>query len=66
MISYNLRGRLLQGGKIEAYQLLEAHPLYTKYLHRWTMLADSYAGGMEYEQGHYLEQYYYETQEEYV
>jgi hypothetical protein len=66
MLSYNLRSKLLTGGKIEAYQLLESHPLYQKYLHRWSMLADSYAGGMEYEQGHYLEQYYYETQEEYI
>ena len=66
MITYNLRAQLLEGGKIEAYQLLESHPLYKKYLPRWTMLADSYAGGMEYEQGHYLEQYYYETQEEYI
>ena len=66
MLSYNLRSKLLQGGRIEAHELIESHPLYKKYLSRWTMLSDSYAGGMEYEQGHYLEQYYYETQEEYI
>ena len=34
MITYNLRAQLLEGGKIEAYQLLESHPLYKKYLPR--------------------------------
>ena len=64
-ISYNLRSRIGMGGKLDVNQVLESHPMYYKYLPRWTMLADSYAGGMEYEQGHYLEQYYYETIEEY-
>ena len=64
--TYNLRNQVMQGGKIEVYHLIESHPLYRKYLPRWEMLADSYAGGMEYQMGEYLERYYYETQEEYI
>ena len=66
MITYNLRSRIQQGGRIEVYNLIDSHPLYKRYLGRWTMLSDSYVGGMEYQIGEYLERYYYETQEEYV
>ena len=66
MITYNLRQQIQQGGRIEVYNLIDSHPLYKRYLGRWTMLSDSYVGGMEYQIGEYLERYYYETQEEYV
>ena len=66
MVSYNLRSKIIQGGKVEVHDLIDTHPLYRNYLPRWTMLADSYAGGMEYEIGEYLERYYYENQEEYI
>lgn len=65
-MAYNLRTRLAPGNSIDVQLLLDAHPHYGKYLPRWTFLADSYAGGMEYEIGQYLEQYYYETQEDYI
>ena len=65
-MAYNMRLRLSAGNAIDAQLLLQAHPLYHRYLPRWTFLSDSYAGGMEYEMGEYLEKYYYETQEDYI
>ncbi len=61
----NIRTSKLKGDEINVQYLIDAHPQYNKYIKRWQYLADSYAGGIDYEIGEYLEKYYFENAEEY-
>ena len=65
-MAYNITTDRLVGNTIDVQHLIDAHPQYNKYIKRWQYLADSYAGGIDYELGEYLEKYYFENGEEYL